>query len=145
MPICQKNISKICDFHFSEIDLHTDIILEAYYRNIQIHTFFVHFAQAVSCYFFPACASLLWSLLSPPRCSLPTAAPLGTAKATGNCSLSFSTNVRVALAQNAHPDSLHWDHRPGETPRGDTTGRYNGETQRGKKTGKQNGETKWMF
>ena len=40
-----------------------------------------------------------------------------------------------ALAQNAHPDSLHWDHRPGETQRGDTLGRHSGETQRGERKG----------
>ena len=44
-----------------------------------------------------------------------------------------------ALAQNAHPDSLHWDHRPGETPRGDTTGRHIRETK-GRK--KERGEQK---
>ena len=47
-----------------------------------------------------------------------------------------------ALAQNAHPDSLHWDHRPGETQRGDTTGRHNGETQRGGKGEKERREQK---
>ena len=57
--------------------------------------------------------------------------------------LAFIFHQRArALAQNAHPDSLHWDHRPGETPRGDTTGRHNGEKKRGNKTGKQNGKMK---
>ena len=45
-----------------------------------------------------------------------------------------------ALAQNAHPDLLHWDHGPGETQRGDTTGRHNGETQRGDKGEKEQNE-----
>ena len=41
----------------------------------------------------------------------------------GHLQLDFDAR---ALAQNAHPDSLHWDHRPGETQRGDTTGRKKG-------------------
>ena len=44
----------------------------------------------------------------------------------------FHQRARI-LAQNAHPDSLHWDHRPGETQRGDkrkTKGRKKGETKR---------------
>ena len=44
----------------------------------------------------------------------------------------FHQRARV-LAQNAHPDSLHWDHRPGEAQRGDkrkTKGRKKGETKR---------------
>ena len=45
-----------------------------------------------------------------------------------------STRAR-ASAQNAHPDSLHWDHRPGETQRGD-----NGETKGREKGGNQNKE-----
>ena len=48
-----------------------------------------------------------------------------------------------ALAQNAHPDSLHWDHRPGETPGGDTTGRHKGETKGERKGGtKRNSKMK---
>ena len=54
----------------------------------------------------------------------------------------FPPTSARALAQNAHPDSLHWDHRPGETQRGDTTGRHNGETQRGDTKGRQRGERK---
>ena len=41
--------------------------------------------------------------------------------------LAFIFHQRArALAQNAHPDSLHWDHRPGETQRGNNTGKQNG-------------------
>ena len=131
--------TKICDFLSSSFDLCTGIILKQLNKINKLNIcFFFHFSffSVVSC-LFSRCASLLWSLLSYPVVH-PTAAPQGrTAEATGNCSLSFSTNAR-ALAQNAHPDSLHWDHRPGghhgETQRGDTTGKQNGETKR---------ETKW--
>ena len=140
-PIFKKK-TKICDFLSSSFDLCTGIILKQLNKINKLNIcFFFHFSffSVVSC-LFSRCASLLWSLLSYPVVH-PTAAPQGrTAEATGNCSLSFSTNAR-ALAQNAHPDSLHWDHRPGGTPWGDTTGRHNGETKRGNKTG--NKMEKW--
>ena len=60
---------------------------------------------------------------------------LGTTLMSWDSSDGFINHPR----ENARPDSLHWDHRPGETPRGDTTGRHNGrhkgETQRGERKG----------
>ena len=131
----QKIFSKICDFLFSSFDLSTGIILKQLnkIKNLNIFFVFFHFSffSVVSC-FFSRCASLLWSLLSYPVVH-PTAAPQGLQRRPGTARFHFPPTR--ALAQNAHPDSLHWDHRPGETPRGDTMGRHNGETKRGNKTG----------
>ena len=133
----QKNISKICDFRFFCFDLCTGIILKQLNKIKNLNIFF-HFSfySVVSPVFFSRCASLLWSLLSY-RVVHPTAAPQGLQRRPGTARFHFPPTRARALAQNAHPDSLHWDHRPGETPRGDTTGRHNGETC---KTGKQNGK-----
>ena len=132
----QKNISKICDFLFSSFDLCTGIILKQLnkIKNLNIFFVFFHFSffSVVSCFFpvvLPYCG---------PCCLTPLFTPLRRHR---DCRgdrelLAFIFHQRArALAQNAHPDSLHWDHRPGETPRGDTTGRHNGETKRGHKTG----------
>ena len=137
VPIFKKNISKICDFRFFCFDLCTGIILKQL-NKIQNLNIFFHFSfySVVSPVFFSRCASLLWSLLSY-RVVHPTAAPQGLQRRPGTARFHFPPTRARALAQNAHPDSLHWDHRPGETPRGDTTGRHNGETC---KTGKQNGK-----
>ena len=126
----QKNISKICDFLFSSFDLCTGIILKQLNKIKNLNIFFCFFSLFIflCCFlfFFPLCFPIVVPVVLP-RCS-PHCGATGTAEATGNCSLSFSTNA-LALAQNAHPDSLHWDHRPGETPRGDTTGKQNVETK----------------
>ena len=133
----QKNISKICDFRFFSFDLCTGIILKQLNKIKNLNIFFSLFIF-LCCFswFFSRCASLLWSLLSY-RVVHPTAAPQGLQRRPGTARFHFPPTRARALAQNAHPDSLHWDHRPGETPRGDTTGRHNGETC---KTGKQNGK-----
>ena len=140
-PIFKKK-SKICDFLFSSFDLCTGIILKQLNKiknlNIFLGVFSLFIFLCCFLFFSPLCFPIVVPVVLP-RCS-PHCGARGTAEATGNCSLSFSTNAR-ALAQNAHPDSLHWDHRPGETPRGDTTGRHNGETKRGHKTG--NKMQKW--
>ena len=140
MPIFKKIFQKSVMFVFFSVDLHTDIILKQFNKLKNTYMFFTFLCCFL--FFFPLCFPIVVPVVLP-RCS-PHCGATGTAEATGNCSLSFSTNAR-ALAQNAHPDSLHWDHRPGETPRGDTTGRHNGETKRGNKTGNKTGNKmeKW--
>ena len=131
-PIFKKYFKNMW-FSFSSFDLCTGIILKQSNKIKKMNIFFVFSLFTFLCcflFFFPLCFPIVVPVVLP-RCS-PHCGATGTAEATGNCSLSFSTNAR-ALAQNAHPDSLHWDHRPG---------RHHGETQRGDTTGKQNGDTK---
>ena len=125
----QKNISKICDFHFS-FDLHTDIILKQLQKYTNTYIFCSLFS-AVSCYFFPLCFPSVVPVVLP-RCS-PHCGATGTAEATGNCSLSFSTNARARWRKTLTPTRCIGITAPG---------RHHGETQRGDTTGKQNGDTK---
>ena len=57
----------------------------------------------------------------------------------GHSQPDFGKCVGVAPSMS---HSLHWDHRPVETQRGDTTGRHKRETQRGDKGEKERGEQK---
>ena len=133
----QKNISKICDFRFFSFDLCTGIILKQLNKIKNLNMLFFHFSffSVVSPGFFPVVLPYCG-----PCCLTALFTPLRRHRdCRGDRELLafiFHQHAR-ALAQNAHPDSLHWDHRPGETPRGDTTGRHNAETC---KTGKQNGK-----
>jgi hypothetical protein len=65
----QKNISKICDFHFS-FDLYAGIIVKQ--LNKMFFVFFTFHFSLLFPVFFPRCASLLWSPLyypvALPRC-----------------------------------------------------------------------------
>ena len=130
----QKNISKICDFRFFSFDLCTGIILKQLNKkNLNIFFSLFIFLCCFSCFFFP----LYFPIVVPvvlPRCS-PHCGATGTAEATGNCSLSFSTNTRARVGAKRSPRLVAL----GSPPGGDTTRRYNGETQRGNL---QNGQTK---
>ena len=133
----QKNISKICDFRFFSFDLCTGIILKQLNKIKKLFFFcFFHFSffSVVSPGFFSRCASLLVAVVLP-RCS-PHCGATGTAEATGNCSLSFSTNTRARWRKTLTPTRCigitargrhHW-----EIQRGDTTGKP---AKRANKTG----------
>ena len=131
VPIFKKTISKICDFHFFSFDLCTDIILKQInkIKNLNIFCFFSLFIFLCCFPFFsPLCFPIGVPVVLP-RCS-PHCGATGTAEATGNCSLSSSTNVRARVGAKRSPRLVAL----GSSPRGDTTGRHNGETKR---------ETKW--
>ena len=92
----QKNLSKISDFHFFSFDLCTDIILKQLNKiKVLLFCFFFHFSffSVVSRYVSPLCFPIVVPVVLP-RCS-PHCGATGTAEATGNCSLSFSTNARA--------------------------------------------------
>ena len=130
----QKNISKICDFRFFSFDLCTGIILKQFNKkNLNIFFSLFIFLCCFSCFFFPLCFPIVVPVVLP-RCS-PHCGATGTAEATGNCSLSFSTNTRARVGAKRSPRLVAL----GSPPGGDTTRRYNGETQRGNL---QNGQTK---
>ena len=134
----QKIFSKICDFLFSSFDLSTGIILKQLnkIKNLNIFSVFFHFHSSLLflLFFFPLCFPIVVPVVLP-RCS-PHCGATGTAEATRNCLLSFSTNARARSGAKCSPRLVAL----GSPPGGDTTGRHNGETQRGKKTGKQNGK-----
>ena len=127
-----KNISKICDFRFFSFDLCTGIILKQLNKIQNLNIFFFHFSffSVVSpVFFFPLCFPIVVPVVLP-RCS-PHCGATGTAEATGNCSLSFSTNARPPTRARVGAKRSPRLVALGSPPGGDTTGRYNGETQRG--------------
>ena len=135
VPIFKKNISKICDFRFFSFDLCTGIILKQLNKIKNLIFFFTFHVSLLFLLFFfsPLCFPIVVPVVLP-RCS-PHCGATGTAEATGNCSLSFSTNTRARVGAKRSPRLVAL----GSPPGGDTTGRYNGETQRGNL---QNGQTK---
>ena len=125
VPIFKKIVlKKICDFHFF-----LRILYRHYYKAIKfkkIQIFFCFFTFIFLCCFscfFSRCASLLWSLLSYPVVH-PTAAPQELQRQPGTARFHFPP-THARWRKTLTPDSLHWDHRPGETPRGDTTWKQN--------------------
>ena len=133
VPIFKKIFQKSVIFIFS-FDLLTDIILKQLNKIKNMNIFFsLSFFSVVSPVLFPVVLRYCG-----PCCLTPLFTPLRRHRdSRGDRELlAFIFHQRArALAQSAHPDLLHWDHRPGETPQGDTTGR-----QRGNKTGTQNGK-----
>ena len=144
----QKNISKICDFLFFSFDLCTGIILKQLnkIKNMNIFLLLFHFSFffVVSRYVSPLCFPIVVPVVLP-RCS-PHCGATGTAEATGNCSLSFSTNARARWRKTLTPTRCIGITAPGrhhgETQRGDTTGKQNGETKRETKWKNENGKKK---
>ena len=131
VPIFKKNISKICDFRFFSFDLCTGIILKQLnkIKNLIYVVFSLFIFLCCFSWFFSRCASLLWSLLSyrvvHPHCG-----------ATGDCrgdrellAFIFHQHARARWRKTLTPTRCIGITRPGETPRGDTTGKQNGETQ----------------
>ena len=129
MPIFKKIFQKSVMFVFFSVDLHTDIILKQFKILKNTYMFFTFLCCFL--FFFPLCFPIVVPVVLP-RCS-PHCGATGTAEATGNCSLSFSTNARARWRKTLTPTRCI-----GITARG----RHHGETQRGDTTGKQNGETK---
>ena len=127
VPIFKKNISKICDFRFFCFDLCTGIILKQLNKIKNLNMFFSLFILlcCFSCFFFPLCFPIVVPVVLP-RCS-PHCGATGTAEATWNCSLSFSTNTRARWRKTLTPTRCI-----GITARG----RHHGEIQRGDTTGK---------
>ena len=137
-PIFKKNISKICDFHFSSFDLCTDITIKQLnkIKNLNIFLFFFtfHFSLLFPVFFpvvLPYCG---------PCCLTPLFTPLRRHR---DCRgdrelLAFIFHHRARVGAKRSPRLVAL----GSPPRGDTTGRYHGETQRGDTTGRHNGETK---
>ena len=133
-PIFKKIFQKSVIFFFS-FDLCTGIILKQLnkIKNMNIFLFFFSLFIFLCCFlfFFPLCFPIVVPVVLP-RCS-PHCGATGTAEATGNCSLSFSTNARARWRKTLTPTRCIGITAPG---------RHHGETQRGDTTGKQNGDTK---
>ena len=120
-------------FSFFSFDFCTDIILKQLnkIKTLNIFCFFFTFHFSL---LFPVFSLLCFPIGVPvvlPRCS-PHCGATGTAEATGNCSLSFSTNARARWRKTLTPTRCIGITAPG---------RHNGETQRGDKT--RNKMEKW--